>query len=111
MFGKKWEFGGRGGRRRGGERCRVACGCSRCAGRIRGRRGGAARRGRHFRSERRVDVRVPPRHLAWPSQVSAELACAYPPGIPLILPGEVVSAAALAELIKLRDAGCNISAG
>ena len=43
------------------------------------------------------------------SQVSAELACAYPPGIPLLFPGEVVSQRALAELRKLKDAGCRIS--
>ena len=48
-------------------------------------------------------------HLPPPRQVSAELACAYPPGIPLLFPGEVVGAAALRELQRLRDAGCSIS--
>jgi hypothetical protein len=42
-------------------------------------------------------------------RVSAELACAYPPGIPLLLPGERVSPRALAELRRLREAGCSIS--
>jgi hypothetical protein len=42
-------------------------------------------------------------------RVSAELACAYPPGIPLLLPGERVSARALAELRRLSEAGCRIS--
>ena len=37
---------------------------------------------------------------------SAELVCPYPPGIPTLVPGEVITSAALAELRRLRDAGC-----
>lgn len=42
-------------------------------------------------------------------RISAELACAYPPGIPLLVPGERIVAIALEELCRLRDAGCSIS--
>ena len=40
---------------------------------------------------------------------SAELVCPYPPGIPLLVPGERISAEALAELRALRDAGCSMT--
>eukprot|EP00965_Chrysotila_dentata_P187335 6172065-Pleurochrysis_carterae.AAC.4 len=42
-------------------------------------------------------------------EISAELVCPYPPGIPLLVPGERIGADALAELLALRDAGCTIS--
>jgi len=42
-------------------------------------------------------------------RASAELVCPYPPGIPLLVPGEVVTAEALRRLRRLRAAGCVIS--
>ena len=42
-------------------------------------------------------------------RASAELVCPYPPGIPLLVPGEVVTAEALRRLQRLRAAGCVIS--
>lgn len=41
-------------------------------------------------------------------ELSADLVCPYPPGIPLLVPGEVITAAALQELRALADAGCAI---
>ena len=40
---------------------------------------------------------------------SAELICPYPPGIPVLVPGERITPRALAELRALRDAGCSIT--
>ena len=40
---------------------------------------------------------------------SAELVCPYPPGIPTLLPGELITHEALAQLRRLRAAGCTIS--
>ena len=37
--------------------------------------------------------------------ISAESLCPYPPGIPLILPGEVITAGAIAQLQALHQAG------
>ena len=42
-------------------------------------------------------------------RVSAELVSAYPPGIPMLVPGERVDAAALRTLDELRAAGCTLS--
>jgi arginine decarboxylase len=37
--------------------------------------------------------------------ISAETLCPYPPGIPLLLPGEVITAAAIAQIQAIRQAG------
>jgi arginine decarboxylase len=39
------------------------------------------------------------------TRVSAELVCPYPPGIPVLIPGEVVSAEAIAHLQQIHSAG------
>jgi arginine decarboxylase len=41
-------------------------------------------------------------------RVSAELVAPYPPGIPVLAPGERVTAAALAALLEARDDGVRI---
>lgn len=38
-------------------------------------------------------------------QISADSLCPYPPGIPLVLPGEVITAEALAQLQAIQAAG------
>jgi arginine/lysine/ornithine decarboxylase len=43
------------------------------------------------------------------NRISAELVCPYPPGIPVLLPGEVVSAAAIAHLQAILALGGTIS--
>ena len=42
-------------------------------------------------------------------RASADLVCPYPPGIPVLVPGDAISAEALSQLQWLRDAGCVIS--
>jgi arginine decarboxylase len=42
-------------------------------------------------------------------RVCAELVAPYPPGVPVLVPGEVVTADALASLWALRDAGTRIA--
>ena len=42
-------------------------------------------------------------------KLSAELICPYPPGVPLLFPGEPITAEILAELRALRDAGCTMT--
>lgn len=42
-------------------------------------------------------------------QLSGETLCPYPPGIPLILPGEVITAAAIDTLLQIRQAGGKIT--
>jgi lysine decarboxylase len=42
-------------------------------------------------------------------RVSAELVAPYPPGVPVLAPGEEVTAAALASLRAARDDGCRIA--
>ena len=42
-------------------------------------------------------------------RASADLVCPYPPGIPVLVPGDAISAEALRQLQWLRDAGCVIS--
>jgi arginine decarboxylase len=37
--------------------------------------------------------------------ISAETLCPYPPGIPLLLPGEVITVAAIAQIQAIRQAG------
>jgi arginine/lysine/ornithine decarboxylase len=37
--------------------------------------------------------------------ISADILCPYPPGIPLLLPGEVITAAAIATLQEIQAAG------
>lgn len=39
------------------------------------------------------------------NRVSAELICPYPPGIPVLVPGEIITAAAIATLQKILTAG------
>ena len=38
-------------------------------------------------------------------QISAELVCPYPPGIPVLVPGEVITAEAIAYLQQIQSAG------
>ena len=70
----------------------------------------------------RVDpvIAVPPRHAFFAAaetvalgdameRVSAELIAPYPPGIPVIAPGEEVTAPAVAALHQARDAGVRIA--
>jgi lysine decarboxylase len=54
------------------------------------------------------------RHEAVPAEraigrVSAEVVAPYPPGVPVLVPGEIVTAGALAALHRLRDAGTRIA--
>lgn len=42
-------------------------------------------------------------------RVSAALVCPYPPGIPLLLPGEIISATALANLESLQQNGATLT--
>jgi lysine decarboxylase len=42
-------------------------------------------------------------------RVGAELVAPYPPGIPVLAPGEVVTGAALDALTAARDAGSRIA--
>ncbi|MEO1403426.1 MAG: aminotransferase class I/II-fold pyridoxal phosphate-dependent enzyme [Cyanobacteria bacterium J06635_1] len=44
-----------------------------------------------------------------PGQISAEAICAYPPGIPTLMPGEVITADAIAQLQMLQQAGANFT--
>jgi arginine/lysine/ornithine decarboxylase len=43
-------------------------------------------------------------------RVSAEIVTPYPPGIPVLMPGERISASTVANLLRLREAGFPISA-
>jgi len=63
---------------------------------------------------------VPPRHAFFApvesvpladavGRTSAELVAPYPPGIPVLAPGEEVTDAALAALRQARDAGVRIA--
>ncbi|MEM9905915.1 MAG: aminotransferase class I/II-fold pyridoxal phosphate-dependent enzyme [Cyanobacteria bacterium P01_D01_bin.44] len=42
-------------------------------------------------------------------QISAEAVCAYPPGIPTLMPGEAITEAAIAQLQMLQQAGANFT--
>ena len=42
-------------------------------------------------------------------EVCGELICPYPPGIPLLIPGEVITEAALNYLLQVRSEGAVIS--
>ncbi|KAL1518670.1 hypothetical protein AB1Y20_002958 [Prymnesium parvum] len=42
-------------------------------------------------------------------QISAALVCPYPPGIPILIPGEEITAEAVSLLHDLRAAGCSIT--
>ncbi len=44
-----------------------------------------------------------------PDQISAELVCPYPPGIPALMPGEVINPAALEYLQQVLQLGGNIT--
>ena len=44
-----------------------------------------------------------------PDQISAELICPYPPGIPTLMPGEVINPAALEYLQQVLQLGGNIT--
>uniref|UniRef100_A0A1D1XTK8 Arginine decarboxylase n=2 Tax=Anthurium amnicola TaxID=1678845 RepID=A0A1D1XTK8_9ARAE len=56
-----------------------------------------------FAKKRKVDI--------WRSigQVSGELICPYPPGIPVLIPGEVITEEAVNYLLHLRKKGAMIS--
>ena len=41
--------------------------------------------------------------------LSAEAIAPYPPGIPVLLPGELITADTLAHLRAMRAAGCSIT--
>ena len=59
------------------------------------------------------DAHFSPRRLVAADEAvglrSAELVCPYPPGIPVLVPGEVISAGALAKLRALQAAGCSMT--
>ena len=42
-------------------------------------------------------------------QLSAELICPYPPGIPVLVPGELITAEALELLRSMKEAGCSLT--
>ena len=42
-------------------------------------------------------------------RVSAEMICPYPPGVPVLSPGERITQAALSALFKARDMGVRIA--
>lgn len=42
-------------------------------------------------------------------RISGELVCPYPPGIPILIPGEIVTEAALDYLLQVKDKGAIIS--
>lgn len=44
-------------------------------------------------------------------QISADTICAYPPGIPTLLPGEIITASAIAELKAILKAGGVLTGG
>ena len=77
---------------------------------------GQAHLGRAFAKLPLPEIRLSPRQAfqsqarvvpSWDAigRASAELVCPYPPGIPILLPGETVSAAALAYLKSVRASG------
>lgn len=47
-------------------------------------------------------------HSAATGRVAAEFVIPYPPGIPLLVPGEIIDARTLQLMATLRDAGCAI---
>lgn len=55
----------------------------------------------------RAPCRVAFAEAAW--QVSAELLCPYPPGIPAVVPGEVLTNAALDALTAVLGAGGTVT--
>jgi arginine/lysine/ornithine decarboxylase len=42
-------------------------------------------------------------------EICGELICPYPPGIPVLIPGELVTQDSLSYLIHVRDQGMKIS--
>lgn len=42
-------------------------------------------------------------------EISASLVCPYPPGIPILVPGEEITSKALTLLDQLETAGCTVS--
>ncbi|MEB3357443.1 MAG: aminotransferase class I/II-fold pyridoxal phosphate-dependent enzyme [Synechococcales bacterium] len=42
-------------------------------------------------------------------RISAELICPYPPGIPVLFPGEEITPGAIAQLQQLQAAGCDLT--
>jgi arginine decarboxylase len=42
-------------------------------------------------------------------RVSAEMICPYPPGVPVLSPGELITEAALSALFEARDMGVRIA--
>lgn len=44
-------------------------------------------------------------------EICADIICPYPPGIPVLLPGEVITEEAIAHLQNLRDSGATITGG
>ena len=57
----------------------------------------------HFMSRRMTDA------ASAVGELSADLICPYPPGIPLLVPGEPITAEALSLLGALRAAGCSLT--
>ena len=52
-----------------------------------------------FAQTHTVPIQAAVGHLA------ADTLCPYPPGIPLLLPGETITPAAIAQLLQIRHAG------
>lgn len=42
-------------------------------------------------------------------RIGAELLCPYPPGIPLVVPGEVLTQEVIAVLMDVIKAGCTVT--
>ena len=85
--------------------------CTPCAGDCPpdvARRGSSERSCQERRVQQQVVVRATARRCSL-SERAAELVCPYPPGIPLLLPGERITQSTLDELRAMRDAGCSIS--
>ena len=65
--------------------------------------GGLAPRDAYFLPQETVDAE------AAIGRRSAELICPYPPGIPLLYPGETITRDVYDELNRLREAGCSLT--
>ncbi|XP_071737088.1 uncharacterized protein [Rutidosis leptorrhynchoides] len=73
-----------------------------------------------FKESKKVGMRLSPREAFFASKkkvsykesigkVSGELVCSYPPGIPLLIPGEVITEEALSYLVEVKKSGGFVS--
>ena len=61
---------------------------------------------RHTREEAGEEARE---DLAAVGRVSARAVCIYPPGIPLLVPGQVVTRAAAVRLLRAQELGATVT--